>query len=697
MIKFLLFLRFLCKQSVLKKRLLREINKVISEMKKIIVAVFLLLNTLLASAASIGNWNLYQSYNNVTEIERVGHIVYVLASNSLFSYNMNDQSVQVFDKLNGLSDSGIAHIAWCPTAKRLVIAYNDSNIDLLEQNGNTINVSDLYTKMMTEDKNINSIYIDGKYAYCGTGFGVLQLNVADAEITNSYNLGTSVDWAYTDKTHVYAESRASNAQFSALLSSNLLDRNNWTKKAGYTPHTTTLDPELLDLANQYKPDGPISNDFGSIRFANGNLYTVDAAGRYNSTEVQILSGDKWTIYDDSFKSTLGHPYSNNQSIDVDPTNPNRVAVGGQTGLYIFENGEMVKHFNHTNSPLQVAATVSLTDPNAANYVLVTTLKYDKSGNLWMFNSIGRTVSLLEYTKNGEWVSHHKSQFMNDETRALENVKSMIIASNGYIWMANNFYRTTSLVRYDPAKDDARIWTSFVNQDGTSISTTRCRYVKEDKEGNIWMGTKVGPLMLKSDNLNSISFHQVKVPRNDGTNYADYLLANIDINDMVVDGGNRKWFGTNGAGVYCFAADNITQLYHFTVENSKLLSNTILSMDINEQTGEIFFGTSNGLCSYMSDATGYSDEMTKDNVYAYPNPVRPEYNGLITIVGLTYNADVKIVTSNGVLVAEGKSNGGTFTWDGRDKKGRRVASGVYMVETATQYGEKGTVCKIAIVN
>ena len=90
-------------------------------------------------------------------------------------------------------------------------------------------------------------------------------------------------------------------------------------------------------------------------------------------------------------------------------------------------------------------------------------------------------------------------------------------------------------------------------------------------------------------------------------------------------------------------------------------------------------------------------MTKDNVYAYPNPVRPEYNGLITIVGLTYNADVKIVTSNGVLVAEGKSNGGTFTWDGRDKKGRRVASGVYMVETATQYGEKGTVCKIAIVN
>jgi flagellar hook assembly protein FlgD len=89
-------------------------------------------------------------------------------------------------------------------------------------------------------------------------------------------------------------------------------------------------------------------------------------------------------------------------------------------------------------------------------------------------------------------------------------------------------------------------------------------------------------------------------------------------------------------------------------------------------------------------------MTKDNVYAYPNPVTPDYNGLITIVGLSYDADVKITTSNGVLVAEGRSNGGSFTWDGKDHKGNRVASGVYMVITGTSKGEKGTVCKIAII-
>ena len=89
-------------------------------------------------------------------------------------------------------------------------------------------------------------------------------------------------------------------------------------------------------------------------------------------------------------------------------------------------------------------------------------------------------------------------------------------------------------------------------------------------------------------------------------------------------------------------------------------------------------------------------MTKDNVWAYPNPVEPSYTGPITITGLTYDADVKILASNGALIAEGRSNGGTFVWDGCDKKGRRVASGVYMVATAMSDGSKGTVCKIAII-
>ena len=167
--------------------------------------------------------------------------------------------------------------------------------------------------------------------------------------------------------------------------------------------------------------------------------------------------------------------------------------------------------------------------------------------------------------------------------------------------------------------------------------------------------------------------------------------------IAIDGGNRKWIGSNGNGVYLISADNTEQIHHFTKENSNLLSNKVVSIAINHTTGEVFFATDEGLCSYMSDATEPHENIHEDNVYAYPNPVEPGYTGLITVVGLSSDADVMILTSNGKLVAHGRSNGGTFTWDGRDMQGRRVASGIYMVATATNTGEKGVVTKIAIVN
>jgi hypothetical protein len=203
-------------------------------------------------------------------------------------------------------------------------------------------------------------------------------------------------------------------------------------------------------------------------------------------------------------------------------------------------------------------------------------------------------------------------------------------------------------------------------------------------------------MIEKDNITDNTVTQVKVPRNDGTDYADYLLSDVVTNCIAIDGAGRKWFGTKGAGVYLISADNMTQIYHFTEENSPLLSDVIESIAIDNTTGEVFFGTEYGLCSFVSNAVEPNTEMTEDNVWAYPNPVNPSYTGPITITGLTYNADVKIVSANGLLINEGRSNGGTFTWDGCDKNGERVSSGIYMVITATSDGKKGTVCKIAII-
>ena len=268
----------------------------------------------------------------------------------------------------------------------------------------------------------------------------------------------------------------------------------------------------------------------------------------------------------------------------------------------------------------------------------------------------------------------------------------------FFGLLTDHWDNKSLAYFNPKTNQLKLYSTFYNQDGVALGDGRVHCVAEDKQQNMWIGTGNGPIMLTPSQIRSGSenFNQIKVPRNDGTNFADYLLSGVDITCIVVDGANRKWFGTNGNGVYLISADNLQELKHFTAENSPLLSNTIESMAINNNTGEVFFGTTEGLCSYVTDATDAPSTSSDSDVLVYPNPVLPDYTGLITIKGLAFDSHVKIVTTNGALVAEGRSNGGSFTWDGNDQNGQRVAGGMYIVLSATAEGESSVVTKIAII-
>ena len=448
-----------------------------------------------------------------------------------------------------------------------------------------------------------------------------------------------------------------------------------------------------------KADGPDYNTFGFMLMRNGTLYTCGGPGSSTSREgcVQVLSQDgTWKMYDTSFAKDQKSPFISAYALAIDPKDEKHVYVAARTGLYEFYDGEFRKLWNEDNSPITHA---DVKEDAWYKYNKVTTLCFLDDGSLLCFNSEtadGKT-SLLSL-KDDKWTDLSNSNFIATAGFSFPYAKDMFRDSRGLIWFCNNNWQTACLACYQPSSGASKSYRSIFNQDGKEYQIYYVSCVTEDIEGNIWIGTDVGPLMLPASQIGTDddTFTQVKIPRNDGTNLADYLLSNVPISAIYVDGAGRKWFGTSGNGVYLISADNIQQLQHFTSSNSNLLSDDIERITANEQTGEVFFGTSAGLCSYMADATKPSEKMTKDNVYAYPNPVKPDYTGLITVTGLTLNADVKIVTSNGTLVAQGRSNGGTFTWDGCDAKGKRVASGIYMVETATEDGGKGTVCKIAVI-
>ena len=671
-----------------------------------IISALLLTLSLFATADGVGTWRNYLAYSNITEIEQgSGNIIFVLASNGLYSYNTKDQSLQTFDKVNALSDCTISHIKWNQYAKRLVIVYDNENIDIMDINGNVVNIPDYYSKSMIEDKTVNDIYIYGKHALLSTGFGIVDVNVENCEISNTYNIGISVNYCYVENNTLFAASRWSGT-YACSMSNNMIDKNNWKRIGGYTSKNNAIDPELLAIAQTLNPGGPKYNYFWFMKFANNRLYTC-GGGYENLTEsnrpgtIQIMKNGEWEIYEDDISEKTGLSYKDLNSLDFDPKDINHVFAGGKTGLYEFLNGKFIRHYNKNNSPLETALA---TDEDG--YDIVDGIKFDSEGNLWLLNSRAVTQSILKL-ENGEWKSFKKPELMKYEgegglIRSLSTMQKTIFDSRGLMWFVNNSYIVPSLYCYQPSTNAMNSYTKFINQDGTNVvpkDGVSC--VVEDHKGNMWIGTSVGPIMLEAKYITTspdeVIFNQIKVPRNDGTNFADYLLSNVSISCIAIDDGDRKWFGTHGNGVYLISDNNIQQLQHFTTENSPLLSNDIESIAINDVTGEVFFGTDKGLCSYMSDATKPAETMDKDKVYAYPNPVRPDYKGLITIVGLTMNADIKIVTSSGALVAEGRSNGGSFTWDGNDLSGKRVASGIYMVETATENGEKGTVCKIAIVN
>lgn len=692
-------------------------------MRKYILTLFIYISTVFyAFGLAVGTWQVYPSYANLTEISPAGDVCFALASGSLFAYNNTTAETTVFNKTTGLAGIDISHIAWSQQAKRLVVAYGDGNIDLVSASGDITNVPGLYLSETVSDKTVSHIYIDRQFAYMSIGVGVMKLDAKKGVIADTYQLGFAVDHSYIKDGYLYAVSKAQGT-WRGLLTDNLLDKNRWQRVGGYAALTddrlnvrdastglwwTRNDAGLLacyilaaDGTRTYKtegvlPEGPASNHFYRLYMHGGKLYSVAGFWAQENNagypgEVHVWNGLNWSEFEQPTSQMIGHDYIDLLCMDFDPKKEGHVMVGAKGGVYEFQDGKFIKHYGRQNSVLESGV-------NSDNYTIVSTLKYTDNGDLWVLNSmVDNPIWKIEHG-SGNWVNYPHPEM---STPAKYNLVSLLQSRNNknIMWFANNYYTENRLYAYDFVNDKlVGHGPNFTNEDGTVITPIMVYALAEDLDGNVWIASSNGPFYISSADAiaGNDAFIQHKVPRNDGTNLADYLLSDVKTRCIAVDGANRKWMGTEN-GVFLISSDCNTLLQHFTTENSPLPSNTVYDICIDNNSNIVYFATERGLCSYASDATQPSEEMTKDNVYAYPNPVTPEYTGKITIVGLSFNADVKIVTSNGVLVNQGRSTGGSYQWDVRDLKGKRVASGVYMVQAATETGDKGVVCRIAVVN
>lgn len=422
---------------------------------------------------------------------------------------------------------------------------------------------------------------------------------------------------------------------------------------------------------------------GGDRWANrnnlpGTLMVYNEGSWFNFDEKKILK-------------QINMRFSDVTCVTVDPTDENHyfASTWGE-GVFEFKNNELVKLHNHTNSPLQYADGKPI-----SNYVRVEGVCFDKQNNLWMTNS-GVQNGIKVMKTDGTWSSLYYKELSD-----VKLIDKILIAQNGYKWInvlrdeSGIFVLNDNKTIDDTADDTYQFFSSLQNTKGEALGVSGFYCISQDKNGAIWIGTNRGPVICFSPAASIDKLRFSRIIRVDENGEPLYFLEGQKVTAIAVDGGNRKWIGTEGSGVFLVDENGQETLENFTTENSPLLSNNIKSIAINDVTGEVFFGTTAGLISYMGGATRGSEDYS--DIYAYPNPVRPEYEDQVTITGLMSDSNVKITDISGNLIYQGKSTGGQLVWNCRTAKGSRVATGIYLVMAATPDAKESVVTKIMVVN
>jgi len=470
-----------------------------------------------------------------------------------------------------------------------------------------------------------------------------------------------------------------------------------------------------ESVQKYQPEGPLSNTPYSMTTV-GRLLWVVPGGRWavqyrNPGKVMRYNGEHWNnIVNSTLRQKTGatvlHDFGH---VAVDPANTEHYYIASfGNGLLEFLPGDIIKQYTYTNSPLETLVP----NKNPHLYCRVDAITFDAERNLWLTNTStptgDRATNIHVIDPQNQW--HSFNLYQGGQRIVLTTVSKILIdnRNENYKWIASARENAGLVLLNDNGtpyngSDDRSVFrASFVDQDGKGVSVARLNTIAQDYNGDLWMGTEEGILIIEAatDMFRSNACKRLKISRHDGTNLADYLLGTEQINAIVFAGGNRIWIGTEESGVYLVHMVTKEGIYepeilaHFTSLNSPMPSDCVLSIAIDE-LGEVYIGTSKGLVSYRGDAT--EPEETYSDAYVYPNPVRPNYEGDITIAGLMDNTTVYIADAAGNVVCRTHSNGGTAVWDGKTQAGKKVHSGVYTVYCNTADGQNHTTLKLLIMH
>lgn len=735
----------------------------------------------------VGQWREHLSYQNAIQVVRGGNEVFAATVNNVFSVD-EENTITRYSKVTGLSDIGVSAIGYDDGSKQLVIAYTNSNVDVVK-NKIVKNISDILRSTASGNKTINYVYCNNEVAYLCSGLGVIVLDLKKYEIKDTWQPAGSgqanVNGFTSDGTFYYA---ANNHGLKRALttSANLTDFRNW-QTVGFNNEpvrmVTTVGSNVIALKNdsifsinsngatllyadanwpvvsinsaenrllvtqrttsgasrvlvlnangsvektlvqpgvisfprwallkdsavwiadffgglskfdggveRFIPDGPPGNASGEMVVSNGNLYIaageVNEAWNYtfNRNGIYKFSGGNWSNYS-AFTTPVLDTVLDFITLAIDPRDQSIWAGSYGGGLVNISATNAIKIYKQ-NSTLQPA----IGDPSSYR---VSGLAFDQNNNLWIAN-YGAAQNLSVRKVDGTFKSFSIPFFH------FENAISQIIVDDAnQLWIVSP--RNNGVFVYNPganidALNDDK-WKYFrVGAGNGNLPSNEVFSLAKDKNGFIWIGTSAGVGVVQCpEQVFEVGGCEATLPVVQQDQFWGFLFQNEEVKTIAVDGANRKWIGTRN-GLWLISADGDKIIYRFTQNNSPLLSNDIKKIAIDPYSGEVFISTFKGICSFRSTAT--DAQVNDSKILVFPNPVPPGYNGTIAIRGVPNNATVKIAELNGRLVFQTRALGGQAIWNGRNYKGEKIASGVYLVLVKDDLGDERQVGKVVIVS
>lgn len=439
----------------------------------------------------------------------------------------------------------------------------------------------------------------------------------------------------------------------------------------------------------YNLSSPQSVAAGQVIFFNEKFYA--AAGSVNTNwqkqnnknGLYKFSGGQWTNYNgknfpqlDSLPDII--------CVAADPVDESVWAGSYNGGLLHIKAGNSFEVFKQ-NSPIGQATS----EPGSYR---VSGLAFDKEKNLWIAN-YGASQNIVVRKNDGNWKTFTPPFALAENAAA-----QMVIDDEGQKWIVSP--RGNGLICFNDnntidntADDNWKLYRRGAGAGNLPSDNVLC--VAKDKNGFIWVGTDDGVGVVQCpQNVFSAQGCDAVLPVVTQGGFNQYLFKGETVQSIAVDGANRKWVGTKN-GAWLISPEGEKVVYRFTETNSLLLGNDVHSIAIDGKTGEVYFATANGICSFRSTATEGGEK--NENVLVFPNPVPPGYNGSIAIRGLVNNAIVKITELDGRLVYQTRALGGQVVWDGRDYKGRKISSGVYLVLVSDDGRKENLATKIIFIN